>query len=106
MKSKYFNHLLIPVLFLLLAGIATLYFYMKLEVLIPVEQGQFTKLQVAMQSVNCKAINKEALLSIAHGKIDGMQDLANVLFWVGITFIYISIVNFAVIYKYLKPKNP
>jgi hypothetical protein len=104
MQSKYFNPLLIPVLFLLLTGVGSFYGYTKFDAHIPIEQSKFAKLQVAMQSVNCQAINKDALLSIARGKLENTQTFAEILLGASQIFILIGIMNFAVIYKYLKPK--
>jgi uncharacterized membrane protein YgcG len=106
MQSKYFNVLLILALLLFFFGVATLYLYARLDAQVPIKQSKYAKLQVEIQSVDCQALNKNAVLLIAQTKHDDIEAFANIFYVAGLIFILIGIVNFAVIYKYLKPNNP
>ena len=102
MKSRFFNTLLIPVLLSFLAGVMTLYGYMKFDSLILVEQNKVVKLQSTLKLIDCKAIDKDTILAIAQGKVEGIKDMANILFYFGWFFIALGITNLDFVYKYLK----
>ena len=102
MKSRFFNALLIPALLSFLVGVMTMYGYVKFDSLIPIEQNKVEKLQSALKLIDCKAINKDAILSIAQGNVESAKDMANVLFSSGILWFVFVFTNFSVVYKYLK----
>ena len=102
MKAKYFNVLLLPMLCLLLAGAGNLYWYSKFDARIPVQQAKLAKLQSAIQLLDCQALNKGAILSIAQGNFEDGKSFAEILFYEGLGFIFIGIVSFASIFRYLK----
>lgn len=104
MQSKFFNALLLPLLFLFISGVGNLYWYSKFDARVPVEQAKLAKLKDAIQSVDCQALNKNAVLLIAQGNVEDGTNFAKILFYEGFVFIFIGIVNFAVILRYLKQK--
>ena len=102
MKSRFFNVLQLPVFFLFLAGVITLYGYVKFESLIPIEMQKVAKLQSEIHLlVDCKAINSDAILSIAQGKVESIKSLADVMFYFGFFCISLGITNFIIVIKYL-----
>src|ERR1035441_2338241 len=103
MQSRFFNILLLPVFLLFLAGVITLYGYVKFESLIPTEMKKVAKLQSEIHLlVDCKAINSDVILSIVQGKIESIKSLAEVMFYFGFFCISLGITSFVIVIKFLK----
>jgi hypothetical protein len=101
-KPGLFNPLLLPVLLMLLSGAVNLYLHAKYQALVPIDEARHMKLQKSPELANFEPNSREALISLAREAIEDDQRTAKTLYYVGMLFIYIGVINFLVILKYLK----
>jgi hypothetical protein len=101
-KQGLFNPLLLPVLLMLLSGAVNLYLHTKYHALVPLDEARYMELQKSPQLANFDPNSRETLISMAREAIEDDKRTAKTLCYVGMLFIYIGLINFVVILKYLK----
>jgi hypothetical protein len=102
LKSKLFSRLFIPAWLSLILGAGCIYWSFKFDSLAEVKEAKFKAVEKQISSIDCKEIRTDVVISIARQTFESPRDTAKILLSLSEFLLFVSFINLACVWKYIK----